>query len=164
MKASFLFFPIFLAFSFFIGFQSVYSQKKKERLDKMVPYSKKTFKTLKGTVKGMKIVFNRFMKEYGLHITLKTASGDYIVHVCPKWYADKMKITFAKGEKLTISGSTFSKNKQKNIYAATIIRGSSKAKPMKLRNPDTGKGLWSGRHYEKRSKKRKANSKRKRQN
>lgn len=129
----------------------------------MAPYKKETFATIKGEVKSIDTVFNRVTQEHGLHLTVKTSSEEYIVHVCPQWYADKKQLTFEKAELLTISGSTFIKDNQPNIYAATITRNSSNS--LKLRNPDTGDGLWSGRYKnEKRFKKHRKNPEKMRKN
>ncbi len=84
------------------------------------------------------------MKEDGLHLKIKTGSGDIIVHVCPQWYADKESIQFKKGESVTVTGSTFTKDNEQNIYAATISRKG--AETLNLRNPDSGSGMWSGRY------------------
>ncbi|MCP4749392.1 MAG: hypothetical protein GY866_00730 [Proteobacteria bacterium] len=109
----------------------------------MTPYNKATVATIKGTVTSVDTVFNKVQQEDGLHVTIKTRSGEYIVHVCPQWFADKQHITFKKGESLTIFGSTFIKDGQPNIYAATI---ESDEKTLKLRNPENGDRLWSGRY------------------
>lgn len=110
---------------------------------RMAPYRQETFTTINGKVDSIDTVFNKIKQEKGLHLTVKTSSGEYIVHVCPQWYADKEQLKFENGELLTISGSTFTKDNEPNIYAATIINGSSKS--LNLRNPDTGDGLWDSR-------------------
>ncbi len=109
----------------------------------MSDYKKETFATIKGTVKSSQIVFNRQQQENGLHLTIATSSKEYIVHVCPEWYANKKNIYFNIGELISISGSTFIKDNLPNIYAATIQRKS--AETLNLRDPDSGQGLWSGR-------------------
>ncbi len=112
----------------------------------MIPYSKDTFKTIKGNVISINTVFNKIKQEKGLHLTMKSSSDEYIVHVCPQWYADKEKIEFKKGDSITVSGSTFIKDDANNIYTATLEYGDNKT--LNLRDPDTGKGLWRGRHME----------------
>lgn len=112
----------------------------------MTPYDRSTFTTIQGTVADVTTVLNPVMKEEGMHLELKTASDTVLVHVVPKWYADKnkKKFDFFKGEKISVSGSQFSKNQQPNIYAATIKRQSGLT--LKLRNIKSGQGLWSGRY------------------
>ena len=111
----------------------------------MAPYNIKTFTTIEGNIKSIDASFNPATSETGLHLTVKTPSGEYIVHVCPKWYADQKQIEFQKGESLTISGSTFTKDNQANIYAATIDYQSASSSTLQLRNPDTGDELWKER-------------------
>jgi hypothetical protein len=110
----------------------------------MTPYSKETLTTVKGEIISIDTVFNKVKKEDGLHLTVKNAADEYIIHVCPQWFADKEELQFTKGETVTVSGSKFLKDKKFNIYAAKILLGSDET--LHLRDPDTGDGLWSGRH------------------
>ena len=122
------------------GFKGL--QKRKS----MVAYDKETYTSVKGIVKSVDTVFNRFKQEKGLHLTVKTSSDEYIVHVCPQWYADKKKLKFNIGELVSVSGSEFTKNGEKNIYAARLTHKSFGT--LKLREPKTGNGLWFGRYQE----------------
>ncbi len=110
----------------------------------MKRYKKDAVVTVKGTVIEAYMKYNRHMREKGLHLTFKTQTDEYIVHVCPKWYADKKNITFAKDDKITVTGAVFMKHGEKNIYAARIIN--SEGSVLKLRDPDTGAVLWRGRY------------------
>lgn len=155
MKRSFILFAIFL-FSFSLlapnaAMSRGRDSKKHQGKKGMVPYKQETFKTVTGEVNGVKTVFNRIQQEKGLHLVIETSSGEFIVHVCPQWYADKKKIRFEVGESVTISGSTFMKDGKQNIYAATIVRGS--VETLKLRDPDSGHGLWRGRYQDEKRKK-----------
>ncbi len=114
----------------------------------MVPYSADTVSTIKGTVGRVDTVFNPVTKEDGLHLAIRTASGKYIVHVCPQWYAEKQRIRFAVGETVEVIGSTFIKDNEQNIYAATIVGNSSER--LELRDTRTGDGRWSGRYMNER--------------
>jgi len=109
---------------------------------KMADYKKETVLTVKGTVKNSDIVMNHAMNEEGLHLTLITDGNEYIIHVCPKWYAEKEKITFENGAEIVVTGSEFEKDEKANIYAAEIVTGET---TLKLRDKDTGKNLWKGR-------------------
>ncbi len=139
MKNSFLF---VISLILLLSFDSVLAKRGKKRAG-MIPYKSETVTTIKGKVRRVKTVFNRIQQEKGLHLTVKSSSGSYIVHVCPQWYADKQKIQFFKGESISITGSTFTKDGKQNIYAASIRRG---PKTLNLRNVDTGVGLWSERY------------------
>ncbi|MEW6380832.1 MAG: hypothetical protein AB1611_14660 [bacterium] len=88
----------------------------------MVPYDPATLTTIEGKITGIYTVDNRATSELGFHLRVATASGEYIVHVSPQWYADKQNFQFMTGELLTVTGSAFTRDQQKNIYAATIIR------------------------------------------
>ncbi len=154
MRRNSIFFIIFLfSFSLIIS-TSVFGKEGKgcKRGGGMSPYKKETFTTIKGNIKSIDTVFNKAKQKKGLHLKVKTSSGDYIVHVCPQWYADKQKIQFSIDELLTVSGSTFIRDNEQNIYAATIIRSSSET--LKLRNPDTGDGLWGARFQDEKMSKR----------
>ncbi|MCK5226712.1 MAG: hypothetical protein KAK02_00820 [Desulfobulbaceae bacterium] len=109
----------------------------------MAPYLQETVTTIQGNVDGIETVMNKQTKEDGLHLTVGTASGPYVVHVCPQWCVEKYDIGFVKGEALTITGSTFSKDGEQNIYAATIVRSNQEV--LTLRDPLTGDSLWAGR-------------------
>ncbi|MFC1523719.1 hypothetical protein ACFL6N_02900 [Thermodesulfobacteriota bacterium] len=117
----------------------------------LAPYQQETVTTIKGNVDVVETVLNRQTNEDGLHLKILTTSGVYIVHVCPQWYADKIKIRFDKGESLTITGSTFIKDNEQNIYAATIT--DSVDHVLQLRNQDTGETMWTGRTRNKLSRK-----------
>ena len=110
----------------------------------MEPYKSEAVTTVEGKIISIETSYNRFKKEKGLHLIIKTSSEKYIVHVCPQWYADKNKFNFQKGETIKVKGATFMKHNEKNIYAATVIRSNNKK--IKLRNEKTGKGLWKGRN------------------
>ncbi|MBF0370026.1 MAG: hypothetical protein HQL52_11280 [Magnetococcales bacterium] len=106
----------------------------------MVDYAKGTVKTVQGEIKGVETVRNPDMNEDGLHLSFKTADeGYYNVHVAPQWYVDLKKFDFKEGEQLSILGSAFHNAGEQNLYAATITRGSAE---IKLRNPESGAGLW----------------------
>lgn len=132
---------IFLLLILFVFIGAIFCQDKD-----MIPYDKNNYNTLEGEVISIDVVLNKIMKEDGLHLTIKTSKGKYIVHVCPLWYAENEEIKFEKQESITVSGATFVKDGENNIYAAVIKRKSGKTH--QLRNPDSGKGLWGERHRE----------------
>ncbi|MGA1826000.1 MAG: hypothetical protein ACMUIP_15200 [bacterium] len=113
---------------------------------KMAPYNRETYMTVKGSITSIDTVFNKKKKEDGLHLTVQSDSGEYVIHVCPQWYADKEHLKFKIGELLTVSGSKFIKDNKPNIYAASITCDTKES--LHLRNPKTGDGIWDGRFYE----------------
>ncbi len=113
------------------------------RTSGVVPYNKETVATINGNVKAAATVMNKQTMETGLHLTVAAGSDVYTVHVCPEWYAEKHKIQFDTGSLIRITGSTFIKDNEKNIYAARIVDASHNI--LELRNQDTGETLWTGR-------------------
>jgi len=95
----------------------------------MVPYDGGTVTTIVGKITGVYTVDNRTTSELGFHLKVETGSGEYIVHVSPQWYADNQHFQFVTGELLTITGSAFTRDQQKNIYAASITRRFSSLPP-----------------------------------
>ncbi|MBF0382975.1 MAG: hypothetical protein HQL69_18290 [Magnetococcales bacterium] len=116
----------------------------------MKAYDKNSVLQVEGRVSGSEMSYNRHMGENGLHVTLESSKGSFIIHVCPQWYAEQQKISFKNGETITVVGSEFEKHGEQNIYAATIRRQDaslpSNLKTLLLRNPDSGAHLWSGRY------------------
>ena len=111
-------------------------------------YSADKVKTLQVEIWKTSIDMNPTMGERGLHLKVYSDDGDYTVHVAPEWYVKKENISFSKGEKVTVTGSTFriSKGPQRgnNIFAATIVR-EGQAQPMMFRDEKSGTPLWMGR-------------------
>ncbi|MBF0382848.1 MAG: hypothetical protein HQL69_17645 [Magnetococcales bacterium] len=116
----------------------------------MKAYDKNSVLKVEGRVRSSEISYNRHMGENGLHVTLESSKGSFIVHVCPQWYAEQKNISFKNGETITVLGAEFEKHGEQNIYAATIRRqdGSlpKNSQTLRLRDPDSGNHLWSGRY------------------
>lgn len=132
-----------LALSIFMAGTQVQGQPGKGKGSKMAPYRKETVGTVEGRITSIDIVFNKAMQEEGLHLTVEKDSAKHIVHVCPKWYADKEKIAFDKDTTITVTGSVFEKDGQQNIYASEINHA---GKTMTFRDKETGSHLWKGRY------------------
>ncbi len=112
---------------------------------KMPSYKKENVTIVHGTVIRTYTSSPPMTGKKGLHIEFRTSSEDeYIIHVCPQWYADENHISFEKGDLLTVSGAEFkTEQTENNIYAATIINRSSYTK-IQLREQNTGKKMWAG--------------------
>lgn len=109
----------------------------------MTPYRSSTVTTIKGEITDVSTVYNPVVREKGLHLRVETSRQEYVIHVCPQWYAEKEDFNFTQGERVTVTGSEFTKDFEQNIYAATIVRGS--APPLQFRDLESGDSLWSGR-------------------
>ncbi len=109
----------------------------------MAPYNKNTVTTVDGIIESIDIAFNKAMEDEGIHLTINTGDDIYIIHVCPKWYADKEKIRFTITDEISVTGSEFYKDDFKNIYASMII---TTTEEFHFREKDTGKHYWAGRN------------------
>jgi hypothetical protein len=82
----------------------------------------------------------------GLHLFAKDIfSKQYLVHVCPQWYADNHPDSFAfkPGDQLIVSGSRFATGlTENNILTATVTNCSRNFLELRLRDPATGAPLW----------------------
>ena len=58
----------------------------------MIPYRPETVTTITGIVEDFETVMNEQTREPGLHLSVRTVSDTFVVHVSPQWYADKMNI------------------------------------------------------------------------
>ncbi len=166
----------------------------------MAAYDAATMVEVEGRITKISTDYNPNTREEGLHLKIKGSAGVHVIHVSPKWWADKQQFDFKLDEVVTVSGSQFTKDGENNIYAATLKRrfanlapdkqkrlaaatltssdlhgiaegfGVSVAEvenikfriaaavdsalfpaPLKLRDPQTGDGLWHGRYQDVRS-------------
>lgn len=82
----------------------------------------------------------------GLHLFAKDIfSKQYLVHVCPQWYADNHpdQFAFKPGDQLIVSGSRFATGlTENNILAATVTNCSRNFLELRLRDTATGAPLW----------------------
>jgi len=109
----------------------------------MAHYDKSTEVTVTGTVEAV-LPHQARMGMPGMggtHLTFKTDSEQFDVHVGPtNWLAEK-KFEFAKGDRLEIVGSSLTIGGEKALIAREITKGESK---ITLRDAN-GFPLWSGR-------------------
>lgn len=82
----------------------------------------------------------------GLHLFAKDMfANQYLVHVCPQWYADNHpdQFAFKPGDQLIVSGARFATGLTKNnILAATVTNCSRNFIELHLRDMATGAPLW----------------------
>ena len=104
-------------------------------------YNLKTETTVKGTVEAVRKVRGwRDRERAGTHLTLKTESGTFDVHVGPAAYLQKQDFTFAKGDKIEVTGSEINYHGRQAIIAREIIKN---GKTLTLRDAQ-GFPAWAG--------------------
>jgi hypothetical protein len=106
-------------------------------------YSSATETTVAGTVEDVKTVSPPGGGRGGMHLTLSTSSGPVEVHVGPTWYVSSRNITFAKGDAVTLIGSTMTMSGREVLVAREITKGQQ---VLTLRAAN-GVPAWSGHHH-----------------
>jgi hypothetical protein len=107
-------------------------------------YDPKTVETLSGEVTSVAQVHGkgggRRGGGYGVHLMLKTDSGEISVHLGPGWYLDKQALKIAAGDRIEVRGSRITFEGQPAIIAAEVKKGDQS---LKLRD-DNGLPAWRG--------------------
>jgi hypothetical protein len=101
--------------------------------------------TLKGTVEKVRNVTQPMMGSQnqnmgGIHLTLKTEKETVDVHVGPSWFVTEQKMSFAKGDKIEVTGSRVKMGETEAVLARQIKKGSE---TLTLRNAQ-GMPAWAG--------------------
>lgn len=76
----------------------------------------------------------------GIHAQLKTADGMVDVHLGPAWFLEEQKLTVAKGDALTVTGSKRESGQQSFVIAKEVKKGEAS---VTLRD-DRGVPRWAG--------------------
>jgi hypothetical protein len=76
----------------------------------------------------------------GIHLVLKTASGELAVHLGPASYVDKQPMTFAPKDQVEVHGSRVTVGGMPALIAARVTKGSA---VLQLRD-DNGVPVWRG--------------------
>jgi hypothetical protein len=103
-------------------------------------YNPKTEATMSGTIDEVVHMPAPGRGSGGLHLMLHTDTGVFDVHLGPAWYVDP-KMSFAKGDALTVTGSRVVMAKQEVVIARTVKKGDE---VLTLRD-EQGFPLWAGR-------------------
>ncbi len=103
-------------------------------------YDTATETTVSGTVEAVHDVTGR-RGWNGMHAQLKSAQGEFDVHVGPSWYLAQKKFQIAKGDQIEVTGSKVRFNNADALIARTIKKGDS---ILTLRNAQ-GIPAWSRR-------------------
>lgn len=103
-------------------------------------YDAKTVETVAGEVtKVDRIVPMRGMSG-GVHVVLKTDTGEVSVHLGPQWYLENQDVKIAPGDTLEITGSRATIQGQPALIAAEVRKGDE---VLKLRDA-AGVPVWAG--------------------
>lgn len=103
-------------------------------------YNPQTVETISGeVVKVEKITPMKGMSS-GIHILVKTDTGEISVHLGPSWYMDKQDTKIAVGDKVEVKGSKVEYSGKPAIIAAEVQKGDE---VLKLRD-DNGYPAWAG--------------------
>jgi len=76
----------------------------------------------------------------GIHVTLNTPAGVTDVHIGPTWYVASKNVEFAKGDALTVVGSSATLGGKNVIIAREVKRGDQ----VLILRDAKGVPLWSG--------------------
>ncbi len=98
-----------------------------------------TVTTVSGTVVAENRV-DRGMGHKGVHLVVKTADGEVVVHLGPDFYVDAQPLKLAKGDAVTVKGSRITFEGKPTILAVTVTKGGA---TMNLRD-DKGAPAWAG--------------------
>ncbi len=98
-----------------------------------------TVATLSGTVVSENRV-DRGMGHKGVHLVVKTAEGEVVVHLGPDFYVGAQPVKLAVGDAITVKGSRITFEGKPTVLAVTVTKG---AATMVLRN-DQGQPAWAG--------------------
>jgi len=103
-------------------------------------YNPQTVETISGeVVKVEKITPMKGMSS-GIHILVKTDTGEISVHLGPSWYMDKQDTKIAVGDKVEVKGSKVEYSGKPAVIAAEVQKGDE---VLKLRD-DNGYPAWAG--------------------
>jgi hypothetical protein len=106
-------------------------------------YDPKTVETVSGEVLRVEAVQGRGGRGggHGVHLILKTDTGEVPVHLGPSWYLDKQGLKVTPGDHLEVRGSRITFEGKPAIIAAQVKKGD---RSFTLRD-DSGVPAWSGR-------------------
>ena len=104
-------------------------------------YNPQTVESVSGEIEKVEMFTPRKGMSQGVHLVLKTDKGSIPVHLGPSWYMDKQGVKFAAGDKVQVTGSRVTFNKNPAIIAAEVKKGDQ---VLKLRD-EKGTPVWSRR-------------------
>lgn len=102
-------------------------------------FDAKAVTTVSGTVVGENRV-DRGMGHKGVHLVVKTADGELVVHLGPDFYVDAQPVKLAAGDAVTVKGSRITFDGKPTLLAVTVTKGGT---TITFRD-DLGRPAWSG--------------------
>lgn len=103
-------------------------------------YDEKTFTEIKGEITSVEQIAMKKGTSTGIHITVKTETETYPVHLGPKWYLDKQAVQLKVGDNVVVKGSKVIIDSKQTLIAKEVVKDGH---TLKLRD-QTGKPVWSG--------------------
>ncbi len=98
-----------------------------------------TVTTVSGTVVSENRV-DRGMGHEGVHVVVRTADGELVVHLGPDFYVDAQPVKVAVGDAVTVKGSRITFEGKPTLLAVTLTKGGT---TLTFRD-DLGRPAWSG--------------------
>ena len=111
---------------------------RKSRYNKV--YDAKTYTQIKGEITTIEQVIPKKGTSAGIHITVKTETETYTVHLGPKWYLDKQAVQLKAGDKVEVQGSKVSIDSKQTIIAKEVVKDGN---ALILRD-QAGRPVWAG--------------------
>jgi DNA/RNA endonuclease YhcR with UshA esterase domain len=94
--------------------------------------------TVQGVVQDVQEFYCPISGNEGTHLTVKTETGTFQVHVAPKWVLRSDNLSFSKGDQIQVVGSRIFYMGHDAVIARTIVRGNQ---TVAFRWP-SGKPAW----------------------
>lgn len=129
---------ILLSSSILIGQNDTSNWGRKSYYNKI--YDEKTFTEIKGEITSIEQIVMKKGTSTGIHITVKTETETYAVHLGPKWYLDKQAVQLKIGDKVVVKGSKVRIDSKQTLIAKDVVKDGN---TLNLRD-QTGKPVWSG--------------------
>lgn len=104
-------------------------------------YDTKTVTEIEGQITKVEEMSPMRGTSPGVHITVKSETDTFSVHVGPKWYLEKQSVTLNENDRIAVKGSRVTIQGEPTIIAAKITKGNA---VIELRN-DNGVPVWAGR-------------------
>jgi hypothetical protein len=111
---------------------------RKSHYNKM--YDAKTFTQITGEITTIEQIVPEKRTSNGIHITVKTGTEIYPVHLGPKWYLDKQSVQLKVGDKVVVRGSKVNIDSRPIIIAKDVVKAGN---TLVLRD-QTGRPVWAG--------------------
>ena len=102
-------------------------------------YNTETVETIRGEVVAVQKVAYHGRRSYGIHLLLKTASGNVSVHLGPSWFIERQAMKISAHERIEVTGSRVTYEGHPAIIAAQVRKGKQ---TMMLRD-SRGFPLWN---------------------